>query len=263
MAKGFKFANKERQERKARQGGASVFAGKQIFKLPGDGDIGDVWFVDDEDGEVIYGVYVHEVPVEGRQWPDLVNCIAQDDEGNDTDDPCPGCERDLKRKVRYFAQVVWLDAPVYKKDDKGKLVKDNTGDLVVLGEEDQVAVWPMGPELEETLEEIEESYGLTSRPFRIKRKGTKLDTEYVVRPVEVDGGKKKMPKDIEALIEESEIDLGEFIKPPSYDEFEQRVEGKFSGNKEDNSGSSNGKSSKASRSAKKKNPFQRKRDEEE
>jgi hypothetical protein len=274
MAKGFKFANKERQERKARSGGASVFAGKQIFKLPNDGDTGVVWFVPDDEGEVIYGVYVHEVPVEGRQWPDLVNCIAQDEDGNDTDDPCPGCERDLKRKVRYFAQVVWLEGPVYKKDDKGKLVKDNTGDFVVLGEEDQVAVWPMGPELEEALEEIDESYGdgtpgsgLAAGPYRIKRKGTKLETTYRITPADVKNPDQDVPDDIQELMEESEIDLGDFTKPPSYEEFEQRVEGKFTGNKEDNKGSSNGKSSKASRGAKKKNPFggsrKKKRDEDE
>lgn len=253
MAKGFAFANKERQARKERSGGSSVFAGKQIFKLPEDGDIGDVWFVDDEEGEVIYGVWVHEVSVEGRPYPDLVNCIAQDEDGNDTDDPCPGCERDLKRKVRYYAQVVWIDAPVYKKDEKGKLVKDSQGDFVVLGEEDQVAVWPMGPELEENLEEIDESYGLMACPFRIKRKGVKLDTTYKIVPADVKNVEQEMPDEVKELIEEGYIDLSEFVKPPSYEEFEKRIEGKFSGNTEDNKS----RGSKATKQ--KKNPFGKRR----
>lgn len=240
MARGFGFANKTRNERKARSGGSSAFTGKQIFKLPDDGDTGDVWFVADEDGEVVYGAYVHEVPVEGRAYPDLVTCINQDEEGNETDDPCPGCEKDLKRKERFFVQVVWLEGPVYKTDENGRPVKNNAGDLVIKGYEDQIAVWPMGPQLEEQLEEIEEEYGLLSTPFTIKRKGQKLKTTYRIKPVDPKNPEQEMDSDTEALIEESAYDMNEFTKAISYDEFEARINGTaFS--KEDNSGSGNGK----------------------
>lgn len=240
MAKGFGFANKTRNERKARSGGSSAFSGKLIFKLPDDGDTGTVSFFPDDDGEIVNGCYVHEVPVEGRPYPDLVTCIAQDDEGNETDDPCPGCEKDLKKKERFFVQVVWYEAPLYKTDENNRPVKDNTGDLVVKGYEDQIAVWPMGPQLEEQLEEIEEEYGLTSTPFVIKRKGQKLKTTYRIKPEDPKNPEQDLDEETEALIEEKAFDMTEFTKPISYEEFEARING-TAFTKEDNEGSKNGK----------------------
>lgn len=253
MAKGFGFANKTRNERKARSGGSSAFSGKLVFKLPDDGDTGTVRFVEDEDGEIVNGCYVHDVPVEGRPYPDMVTCIAQDDEGNDTDDPCPGCEKDLKRKERFFVQVVWYEAPVYKTDENNRPVKDNTGDLVVKGYEDQLAVWPMGPQLEEQLEEIEEEYGLLSTPFVIKRKGQKLKTTYRIKPEDPKNPEQEIDDETQALIEEKAYDMTEFTKPPSFEEFESRINGKAFN--KDGDDSDNGKASKASRRAKKSNPF--------
>lgn len=267
MAKGFGFAGKEREQRKARSSGSSAFAGKLVFKLPDDGDTGDIWFVEDDEGDVVYGTYVHEVPVEGRPYPDLVVCIAQDDEGEDTDDPCPGCEQDLKRKARYFVQVVWLDAPLYKRDENGKVVKDNVGDPVIKGEEDQLAVWPMGPELEEALEELDEEYGsgdesgLLVGPFTVKRKGLKLNTTYRIKPMDPKNPEQEMPDEIKELIESDEfIDLGEFTRPPSYEEFESRINGTAFQNKDDDK---RGKNGKATRSAKRKNPFGKRRNEDD
>lgn len=250
MAKGFSFVKKSGQERKARMGGSSVFAGKAVFKLPNDGDKGVVRFLPDEDGDFIYGARHHEVPREGQPWGDLVPCIAQDEDGNVTDDACPGCENDLKMKDRFFALVLWKDAPVYKTDDKNKIVKDNLGDPVVIGNEDQIAVWPFGPQLAESLEEIDESYELGSREFRIKRKGEKLDTEYHIVPADVDGGKAKPGAADKKLIDKNEIDLSEFIAPPSYEDFERRISGNFSGG-----GSSDADA--PSKDAAKSNPFKR------
>lgn len=254
MAKGFSFVERSGQERKARMGGSSVFAGKQIFKLPSDGDKGVVRFIADEDGDFIYGARHHEVPREGQAWGDLVPCIAQDEDGNVTDDSCPGCENDLKMKDRFFALVLWKDAPVYKTDDKGKIVKDNLGDPVVIDHKDQMAVWPFGPQLAEALQEIDESYGLGSREFRIKRKGEGLDTEYHIVPADVDGGKTKPDAADKKIIATSDIELGEFIKPPSYEDFEKRISGNFTGG--NSGGGSNGTSEPAKKAAKS-NPFKR------
>lgn len=253
MAKGFGFVQKSAQERKARMGGSSVFAGKQIFKLPSDGDVGVVRFIPDEDGDFIYGARHHEVPREGQAWGDLVPCIAQDEDGNVTDDACPGCENDLKMKDRFFALVLWKEAPVYKTDDKGKIVKDNLGDPVVIGHEDQIAVWPFGPQLAENLEEIDESYELGSREYRVKRKGEGLETTYQILPADVDGGKTKPSQADKKLMANTDIELIDFIKPPSYEDFERRLSGNFSG------GGGNGSSSKPAQDAAKKNPFKRKK----
>lgn len=256
MARGFSFVQGQKQARAARSGGASAFAGKLLFKLA-DGDVENIRFIADEDGEVVYGAIHHEVPVEGRAWGDNVVCIAQDDEGNQTDDPCPGCESDLKIKDRYYVHVLWKDAPVYKrdKDNGNKIVKDNVGDPVVIGNEDQCAIWPMGPELADELGEIEESYGLASREFRVKRKGEKLDTKYTIVPADPDGGKKKPSASEREIIEESDIDLNDFIKPPSYEDFQSRLEGKSRGGGSSDGGSSGG--SEPAKAAAKRNPFAR------
>ena len=257
MARGFKFAQKAREESAARRGSSSMWAGKLIFKLPDDGDTAIVRFLEQE-GEVIWGAWHHEVPVEGRAWGDMVPCIAQDEDGNRTDDYCPGCEADLPMKEKYFVLVLWKDAPVYKTDDKNKIVKDNTGDPVVLSREDQVAVWSSGPRLAENLEEIDESYnGLTSRPFRVKRKGMKTDTTYPIVPADIDGGPKKMTAAEKKIAEAHEIELADFIKPPSAEEFEARLSGRRTGGS-GGGGSSNGGSgeSTSSKSATK-NPFKR------
>jgi hypothetical protein len=254
MARGFGFVDRAVAETKAK-GGNSLWAGKLIFRLPGDGDEAIVRFVPDDDGEFVYGAWHHEVPVEGRAWGDLVPCIAQDEDGNRTEDECPGCEQDLPMKFRGFVKLIWRDGPVYKTDDKGKVVKDNTGDLVVLEHKDQVAVWPAGQQVFENLAEIDAAYsGLDSRDFRIKRKGLKLDTEYVVLPAEIDGGPKKMLKADTKLIADSELDLADFIRPPSLEEFEARLKGEF---KSSSNGSGSGEA--AAERATAANPFKRKK----
>lgn len=254
MAKGFSFVNRAAAETAAR-GGSSLWGGKLIFQLPDDGDTAIVRFVPDEDGEFVFGAWHHEVPVEGRAWGDQVPCIAQDEDGNKTDDYCPGCEHDFKLKFKGYIKLIWRDGPVYKKDEKGKIIKDNAGNKKIVGEEDQVAIWSSGPRLFENLGETDEAYdGLGSRDFRVKRKGQKTDTMYVITPAVVDGGKKKMSaKDIK-LVEDAEIDLNEFIRPPSSDEFERRITGDYSGGSNGSKGDDEPTTSAAAN-----NPFKRKR----
>lgn len=263
MAKGFGFVNRAKAESAASGGGSSLWFGHLIFKLPGDGDVAFGRFIpcgEDEDGDAyVEGAWHHQVPVEGRNWPDQVPCIAQDEDGNRTDDDCPGCERDLPLKFKGFALLIWRDGPVYKKDEKGQVVKDNQGDLVVIGEEDQVAIWSSGPRLFENLAEIDETYGIGSRDFRIKRKGLKTDTEYVIMPRDVDGGKQKLSAADKKLIAGHDIDLADFVKAPSYEEFTARLEGGYSGGSGGGSSNGSGESS-PSETAAERNPFARKKD---
>lgn len=253
MAKGFGFVN---EAAKQTQGsGSSLWGGKLIFKLPDDGDTANVRFLPDEDGEYVFGAWHHEVPVEGRAWGDQVPCIAQDEDGNRTDDDCPGCEADLKMKFKGYILLIWRDGPVYKKDEQGKVVKDNQGNLKQIGEKDQIAIWSSGPRLFENLGEIHEGYsGLGSRDFKVKRKGKGKDTTYTIVPVNPDGGKKAMSSSDKKLVKENEIDLNEFIRPPSYDDFQARLEGRST-----SSSNGNGESNSDSESAAASNPFKRRR----
>ena len=253
MPKGFGFVNKASAEQAAK-GGSSLWGGKLIFRLPEDGDKAVARFVEIED-EFVHSAWHHEVPVEGRAWGDMVPCIAQDEDGNHTDDPCPGCENDLPMKFKGYVALIWRDGPVYKTDDKGKIVKDNLGALVVVDHKDQVAIWSSGPRLFENLGEIHETYGnLGSRDFTVKRRGQKTDTTYTIVPADPDGGKQAMSAADKKLVKDSEISLSEFVKPPSYETFQARLDGRPV-----SSGSSNGASSPEADDAADKNPFKRKK----
>lgn len=253
MAKGFGLASKVSAEN-ASKGGNSLWGGKLVFKLPDDGDTAIMRFIPcDDEGNYAASARHHEVPVEGRNWPDLVPCIAQDEDGEMTNDPCPGCEHDLPLKFKGYILGIWRDGPVYKKNEKGRLVKDNSGAYVVQGEKDQIAIWSSGPRLFDELGETDENYGdLGNRDFKIKRKGKGTDTTYTIVPYPVDGGKAPLSKADKKLISENEIDLADFIRPPSYDKFEKMLDGDYSSDDDSKGGSSN-----PVEQSRKTNPFKR------
>jgi hypothetical protein len=168
---------------------------------------------------------MHEVPVEGRQWGRDVPCVDQERDGT----PCPGCEQDLPRRFKGFINVIWDDAPVFKRDKDGKLVKDSTGDPVVLGHKPQVALWSSGIRLFEELDEINANYkGLTSRRFKVKRKGSGFDTKYVIVPEDIDSGRQEFSEE-EKKLAEGKYDLTPYVKAPTYDEFEKDASGQRQG----------------------------------
>lgn len=168
-----------------------------------------------EQDEDIFWAMMHEVPVEGRSWGRDVPCLDQDKDGT----PCPGCEKDLPRRFKGYINLIWEDAPIFKRDDQGKMVKDRLNEPVVLGTKAQVAIWSSGIRLFENLDEINANYkGLMSRQFRIKRKGEGLSTAYSINPADPDGGPKPMTAEEEKLAAEK-YDLSEFTRPGTYEDF--------------------------------------------
>ena len=158
---------------------------------------------------------MHEVPVENRSFGRNVPCLDQERDGT----PCPGCERELPRRFQGFVNVLWEDAPVFKRDSDNKIVKDRTGDPVILDHKPQIAVWSSGIRLFDELAEIDANYrGLSSRKFKVKRKGEKLDTKYHISPADVDSGAQPMDDD-EAKLAEGKYDLTPMITPGSYEDF--------------------------------------------
>lgn len=232
MPRGFKSVRGASAAIQARRDAAGSGLPPALYFSIGDGETATVRFLEEGDG--ITWIWVHEVPIEGRQWGRQVPCLDQDDE----DEPCPGCERQLKRSFKGFINVIWSNAPVYKRDKEGKLVKvDN--EKIKVGEKDQVALLTSGVRLFENLDEIDSKYkGLRSRRFDIKRKGVKLNTQYVVSPEDVDSGKQPFT-DEEKTLEADKYDLSEFTKIPSYDDFMTILnggtpKGSQNGNDEDN-----------------------------
>ena len=204
---GVRQASAEVEARRAGGGPSALW-----FRLKA-GEEAIVRFLEQDDD--VFWAMTHEVPVEGRSFGRDVVCLDQEKNGN----PCPGCEQDLTRRFKGFINLIWNDAPVFKRDSEGKMVKDRLGDPVVIGTKPQVAVWGSGIRLFEELDEINANYrGLKSRPFRVKRKGEGLDTKYHIAPAEVDGGPQPMSAE-EKELEKNKYDLNLFTKPGTYDEF--------------------------------------------
>lgn len=248
MPRGFKGVRQASAQIEARRN-AGGFGPQALYFTLDPGDSAEVRFL--EEGDDIAWCWVHEVPVEGRQWGRDVPCLDQDDE----DEPCPGCEKELKRKFKGFINVIWKDAPVYKRDKEGKLVKVD-GEKIVDTHKDQVALWTSGVRLFEELDETNDTYrGLRSRRFIVKRKGKGLDTKYIIKPADIDSGAQEFSKD-EKSLESDKYDLAEFMKVPSYDDFVTIMNGGNAGNFSSNNGKSKDE---AVSDAKKKNPFMRNR----
>lgn len=205
-----------------------------------------------EEDDDISWCWVHDVPVDGRNWPQQVPCLDQDDE----DEPCPGCEQEMPRKFKGFINLIWFDGPVYKRDKDNRLVKGSNGKKIVSHTEDQVAVWSSGVRLFEELDETNDTYkGLRGRRFKVKRKGKGLDTKYVIKPEDIDSGKQDF-SDEEAELDAKKYDLAEFMKIPSYEDFMKILNGGV-GSFSKNSGSDDRTSN--TDTAKKVNPFMRNR----
>ena len=201
-------------EAKRGQGGPSAL----WFRLAS-GEESPVRFLEQDDD--IAWAWMHEIPVEGRQWGRNVPCCDQERDGT----PCPGCEREMDRRFKGYINLIWPEAPVFKKDKDGKIVRDSTNDPVVLDHKPQVAILSSGIRLFEELEEVNTNYrGLMSRRFKIKRKGSGLDTKYVISPVDIDSGPQELDAEEKKLAEEK-YDLSQFTTPLSYEDFEKELRG--------------------------------------
>jgi hypothetical protein len=213
------------------------------FRLQ-DGETATVRFLEENDD--IFWCWMHEVPVEGRAYGRDEPCCNQDND----DTPCPGCEADIQRKFKGFINLIWDEAPVWKRDNEGKMVKDDDNKPIKIGEKPQVAVWGSGIRVFEELDEVNANYrGLRSRKFKVKRKGVKLSTKYTISPADVDGGPQPFTES-EKELESKKYDLHEFTKPMSYEALQAKMGGGDRNNNNNGGGEQQGQI--------RKNPFLRK-----
>lgn len=212
MPRGFSGVRRASAEVEAKRGQGGPGAGVLFFKLKS-GDETEVRFLEQDD-DIAYAM-CHEVPVEGRNWGRDVPCLDQDQEGT----ACPGCEQGLPTRFKGYINLIWFDAPVYKRDSDGKMVKDRTNDPVILDRKPQVALWTSGIRLFEDLDEVNANFkGLRSRRFKVKRQGEGLNTKYRINPVDVDSGPQEFSAQ-EKELDENKNDLTPFIQPGTYEDF--------------------------------------------
>lgn len=226
---------------------ASSFSGPRnfiYFRLPNDGDEGNVRFISAE------AAYCHQVTMQNKKYPDWVPSLDQSQPYVDMTSTCPMAQAGLRRALRGWISVIWRDAPLYKRDDDGRMLKDQMGNLVQVGVQDQVAVWTVGIQVMEELSAINAKYkGLSSRDFTITRKGQGLKTSWSILPADVDSGPQPMSSDDDKLAADAP-DLKEFSVAPDSD----KVRSMISGAPQDQGGAS-GNLEQAMNT----NPFMRKR----
>lgn len=197
----------------ARKNSGGSGSGRLWFRL-GDGDSAVVRFL--EQGDDVSWAWCHEVPIEGREYGRPVACRDQDESGQRIGEPCPGCEKDQKRKFQGWINVIWRDAPVFKKNAEGRLEKDGNKRPIVVGYDDQVACWQSGILVFEELSGKDVTYkGLTSRDFRITRRGTGLNTKYSIEPADPDGGSQPLSEKDKQLAA-GKYDFKEDVVPAPY-----------------------------------------------
>jgi hypothetical protein len=194
-----------------------------LLKLPKDGDSAIVRFL--EQGDDVYSYWYHDYSHVDKPngWKTKVPCLDQDDEGV----PCPGCREGWPRKFQGLINLIWRDAPIFKRDDEGKVEKKKNGEFVVEGYEDQVAIWRQGINLfSKTLPRKDVTYkGLGTRDFEITREGeTMNDTTYAIEPVVIDGETKAVPlSKADKDLAKDKYDLEEFANFVDADTFEKII----------------------------------------
>jgi hypothetical protein len=211
MARGFSAvatASADINARKNSSGGD--FSRRRYFKI-GDGETAVVRFL--EQGSDVVSMWAHQKP---NEIP-FIPCRDQDPEtGEPIGEDCPGCEAGYKKRFRGVINLIWRDAPVYETNEDGRLNFNK-----VVGREDAVVVWETGIEVFEDLQILDEDYnGLSSRDFKIRRKGERLNTKYSITPADPDGGA-VAPSDEDLVLAENKFDLNEIVAPPSYEDWGQ------------------------------------------
>jgi hypothetical protein len=188
-----------------------------------DGDVARVRFL--EQGEDLTWAQTHRIR---NQWGYYKNvpCMDQMDEGTS----CLLCQSDSeeirKRNTRGFVNLIWRGtedegitrAPIYKRNEKGGLEKDQMKQKIITGFEDSVWMWECSKAVFELIVECDASYkGLMSRDFLVKRKGAdKSNTSYNIVPAVIDGGAEPVSV-LDATLSQQKADV-KIVSTPDSDE---------------------------------------------
>lgn len=175
------------------------FVKREYFKLANSGDSAIVRFL--EQGEDVTWCYCHRVRLAGKAFPSTIPCRNQDDDGTS----CPACEQGIDKTYRGYINLIWRNA-----GDDGS---------------DKLALWEQGVNVFSELGTQDVSAkGLSSRDFRITRKGSGLKTTYSITPADIDSGPQPM-SDTDKKIAAEKYDLNELINPPSEERWTQLLGG--------------------------------------
>lgn len=171
-----------------------------------------------EQGDEVAWAWMHQLqPVGNQRFGDWEPCLNTNNDGT----ACPGCERQIPRKVRGFINLIWRDGPIFEKeeferDDKTKgtrFKRDPQGKAIIKEYGPIIATWNQGKVVFEELDGLDAAYkGLMTRDFRITRKGEGLDTKYQILPLDAEP-MSEADKELAA----TKPDLVPMVTPKSYE----------------------------------------------
>lgn len=215
MASGLDAIRSASQEIEARKnsGGDTIFVKELWPGLRQDRSSVVVRFLDS--GSEIVSAWTHEYRRPGASKSEFYRCLDSDSQG----EPCPVCEMGVKRTFKGAINLIWRNSPIVARDSEGKAVKNEAGEYVIDRHEDIVATWFQGITVFEELADADATYkGLTTRDFKITRKGLKLTTRYTIVPSDPDAGAVPFSdKDTELSAQRYDLNK-EYFKKYSYDE---------------------------------------------
>lgn len=254
MPRGTAAFSKHQQAAEQRQ---AEYAGTKAdyFGLSG-GEVAVVRFL--EQGEDIAFCNYHRVPMPGREYPQDVACLDQDEVG----EPCPGCQSEHKsirgRSLKGLFNLIWRGgpeiqalnqqiqvynaqvaatgqpaypvyalAPLYKRNEYGAPAKDEqTKQKIVTGYADGVFLWKASKTAYQQIVNKDQTVrGLMSRDMTIRRQGSgKDDTVYFIEPLDINTPGAPMTAEDLALMDKK-YDLDAIMKPPTYEEFAKLLTG--------------------------------------
>lgn len=195
----------------------------RFFGLQG-GTFAHVRFL--EQGTDLTFADTHRVPIQGKQRRFFRNFVCRNLYGDGT--PCPLCQSTVpaiaRAAPRGYLNLIWREGPVYQVNEKGFPLKDVAGNKILVGREDQIALWECSWTVFEQLKEKDRRYqGLMSRDWEIKREGTDADnTKYFIEPVVPDGGPQPM-QIADLALAQTKYDLAALLVPKAFDVLQQVI----------------------------------------
>ena len=215
-------AQKKAAQKEAIESGGGAMGFTNDFRLR-DKEFAVVRFL--EQGDQLTFADTHRVPVMGKKglyYKDFV-CLDTRDDGT----PCPACQHpndELSKRIsRGFANLIWRQAPVFQRDEKQRPIKGPDGRYIVIGREDQVALWKCSWTVFELLQEKDRKYrGLMSRDWEVKRTGSQMnDTTYYVE--EADPGHPQPMLIADLALADKKYDLDALTTPLPFADLAQII----------------------------------------
>lgn len=174
-----------------------------------------------EEGEDVVWAYAGKVDRFTKAGRPYSQYIVTRDQKNEGDTPCPIRERGLSVSARVWLNVIWRNAPIYGKNDRGWTDYNN-----IVGHEDQLAIWEFGQQVAQTLYGIDNNYkGLMSRDFLVTPQDVGGFRQYSILPVDPDGGPQPM-SDADKALASGKPDLRQLkATPKSYEDIILALDG--------------------------------------